>query len=457
MKASWEKSEGNNGVLTVEVDAKRVDEAIDQAFKKAVRQVSVPGFRKGKVPRQIFEARFGVESLYQDAIDILLPDAYVEALKETDVEPIDQPEIDIEEFSKGAAFKFSAKIQIKPEAKLGDYKGLEIEEQDLTVTAEEIDAELSLVRDRQAELVVVEEGTAENGDTAIIDFEGFVNDVAFEGGKGENHSLELGSNSFIPGFEDQVIGMSKGEEKDIQVTFPEEYHSEELAGKEAVFKVKLHEIKRKSLPELDDEFAMDVSEFETLEEYKADIESNLKKQKEESFERYREAMAVNKATENAEVEVPEPMIETEIKFMLDDFENRLRSQGMTMDMYYQFSNQSEEQLREQMRDDAVNRVRQNLVLDAISKAENIAVSEEDINAELERLGEMYQRSADEIREIFEANGNLESIEKDLVLRNTVKFLVEHSKTVPAKDEGENVDEATEDATEVATEEVTEDK
>lgn len=434
MKASWEKSEGNIGVLTVEVEASRVNEAIDQAFKKAVRQVSVPGFRKGRVPRQIFEARFGVESLYQDAIDILLPDVYVEALKETEVEPIDQPEIDIEEFSKDAAFKFTAKIQVKPEVKLGDYKGLEIEEQDLSVSAEEIDAELSLAQERQAELNVVEEGTAENGDTAIIDFEGFLNDVAFEGGKGENHSLELGSNSFIPGFEDQVVGMSKGEEKDITVTFPEEYHSEELAGQEAVFKVKLHEIKRKSLPELDDEFAMDVSEFETLEEYKADIESNLKKQKEESYERYREATAVNLASENAEVDVPEPMIESELKFMLEDFENRLRAQGMNLDMYYQFSNQSEEQLREQMRDDAVNRVRQNLVLEAISKEEGITVSAEDIDAELERLAEMYQRSADEIRQIFEANGNLESIETDLVLRNTVKFLVENSKAVPAKEE-----------------------
>lgn len=439
MKASWEKAEKNNGVLTVEVEASRVDAAIDKAFKKAVRNVTVPGFRKGRVPRPIFEARFGVESLYQDALDILLPEVYVEALKEVDIEPIAQPEIDFDDFGKGKDFTFTAKIQVKPDVVLGQYKGLEVEEQDTSVTEEEIDVELQLVRDRQAELVVVEEGAAQNGDIAVIDYEGFVDDVPFEGGKDENYSLELGSGTFIPGFEDQVVGMERGEERDIKVTFPEEYHSEQLAGKEAVFKVKLHDIKRKKLPELDDDFAMDVSEFETLAEYKADLERTIRERKEQSFEQLKEARVVDQACENADVEVPEAMIESELEMMMEDFTNRLQMQGMNLETYYQFAQQDEAALKDQMREGAANRVRQNLVLEAIAKAENITASEEDINAELERLGTLYQRSAEEVRKIFEANGNLEMLEKDLAIRNTVKFLVASCKVVPAAEAEETAE------------------
>jgi trigger factor len=428
MKASWEKSEKNQGVLTVEVEADQVDAALDKAFKKVVHKVNVPGFRKGKVPRQIFEAKFGAESLYQDAIDILLPEAYMEALKETKVEPIDRPEIDVDEFAKGEAFKFTAKVLVKPEVKLGEYKGIEIPEKDISVSSEEIEEELKSMQQRHAELVVLEEGTAENGDTAVIDFEGFVDEVAFDGGKAENHSLELGSGNFIPGFEDQVIGMSKGEEKDVNVTFPEEYQSEDLAGKAAVFKVKLHEIKRKNLPELDDEFAKDVSEFETLEEYKQDIEKGLKAKKEQENERNRENTVVEKAAEAAEVEVPAPMVETEIEQMLQDFSNRLRQQGMNMESYYQFSGQDEAALKEQMRGDAEKRVLQNLVLEAIAKEENVTVTEEEINEELEKMGEMYQKSAEELRTILSANGNMDGLEKDLTTRKTVKLLIELSKT-----------------------------
>lgn len=439
MKASWEKAEKNNGVLTVEVEASRVDAAIDKAFKKAVRNVTVPGFRKGRVPRPIFEARFGVESLYQDALDILLPEVYVEALKEVDIEPIAQPEIDFDDFGKGKDFTFTAKIQVKPDVVLGQYKGLEVEEQDTSVTEEEIDVELQLVRDRQAELVVVEEGAAQNGDIAVIDYEGFVDDVPFEGGKDENYSLELGSGTFIPGFEDQVVGMERGEERDIKVTFPEEYHSEQLAGKEAVFKVKLHDIKRKKLPELDDDFAMDVSEFETLAEYKADLERTIRERKEQSFEQLKEGRVVDQACENADVEVPEAMIESELEMMMEDFTNRLQMQGMNLETYYQFAQQDEAALKDQMREGAANRVRQNLVLEAIAKAENITASEEDINAELERLGTLYQRSAEEVRKIFEANGNLEMLEKDLAIRNTVKFLVASCKVVPAAEAEETAE------------------
>lgn len=378
MAATWEKIETNVVSIDVEVGAEQVKDALDQAFKKVVGRVNVPGFRKGKVPRGMFESRFGVESLYQDAIDILLPTAYADALKETGVEPVDRPEIDIEQFAKGESFKFKAKVTVKPEVKLGDYKGVEVAAADAEVTEEELSAELDRLQQRHAELVVVEEGAAENGDVTVIDFEGFVDGEAFEGGQAERYTLELGSNSFIPGFEEQVVGMATGDFKDVEVTFPEEYHAENLAGKPAVFKVKLHEIKRKNLPALDDEFAKDVSEFDTLDEFKQDLSSKLKERKQQESEQARENALVDKVAEAAEVEIPEAMINSEVDFLLRDFENRIRQQGLNMDLYYQFSGQDEAALREQMRADAQKRVLNNLVLDAIAKQENIEISEDEV-------------------------------------------------------------------------------
>ncbi len=393
MNVSWEKIEKNRGVLTVEVESERFLQALDKAFKKVAPNVIVPGFRKGKVPRAIFEKRFGVESLYQDAIDILLPEAYMEAVKEADITPVDQPEINIEQIGKGEPFKFTATVDVKPEVELGEYKGIEVQDQEVKVTAEDVEEELKRMQERHAELVVLEEGeAAQEGDTAIIDFEGFKDGEAFEGGKGENYSLVLGSNTFIPGFEDQVIGMKKGEEKEIHVTFPEDYHSEELAGQPAVFKVKVNDIKRKVLPELDDEFAKDVSEFETLEELKKDIEETLLKRREEEKQRYVENTVVEKAAEAAQVDIPQGMIRTEVDNMLRDFELRIRQQGLTLDLYYQFTGQNEEALREQMRPDAEKRVRNFLVLEAIAKAENLTVSDEEFEEELKKLAELYQRS-----------------------------------------------------------------
>ncbi|GIQ70212.1 trigger factor [Xylanibacillus composti] len=428
MKASWEKLENNEGVLTVEVDEQQVAKALDSAFRKVVTKVNVPGFRKGKVPRQIFEARFGVESLYQDAIDIVLPEAYMQAVQETGIEPIDRPEVDIQQFGKGETMKFTAKVQVKPEVELGEYKGLEIEAKDFSVKPEEVEAELEAMQKRHAELVVVEDEPAQLGDTLQFDFEGFVDGEAFEGGKAENYTLELGSGQFIPGFEDQMVGMKKDEEKDIEVTFPEDYHAEELKGKKAVFKVKVHEIKRKNLPELDDEFAKDVSEFETLEEYRNDIEKNLAHRKEHEKEHYIQDSVVEKAAANAKVDIPPAMIENELEQMLRDFENRLRMQGMNLELYFQFTGQSEEQLREQMKGDAEKRVLNQLVLDAIAKAENVEVSDEEVEAELEKLAEQYKRPVDEIRNIFTANGNIESLKQDLITRKTVKLLVDESKS-----------------------------
>ncbi|QNK60004.1 trigger factor [Paenibacillus sp. PAMC21692] len=429
MKATWEKIDKNIVSIDVEVDADKVTGALDQAFKKVAAKVNVPGFRKGKVPRGIFESRFGVESLYQDAIDILLPEAYTTAVQENELQPVDRPEIDVTQFAKGQTFKFVAKVTVKPEVTLGEYKGLEIDAVSAEVTEEEVAAELERLQQRHAELTVVEEGAAQNGDISVIDFDGYVDGEQFEGGFSERYSLELGSNSFIPGFEDQVVGMQLGDFKDVEVTFPETYHAEHLAGKAAVFKVKLHELKRKALPALDDEFAKDVSEFDTLEEYKADLKTKLLESKEKEAEQAREVAVVDKATAAAEVEIPEAMIDTETDYMVKDFENRLRMQGMNMDLYYQFSGQNEEALRGQMRSDAEKRVRNNLVLEAIAKAEGFDATEEDLAAELENLSKQYNRPAEELRDIFEKNGNISNLQEDILLRKTIKFLLDNSKTV----------------------------
>lgn len=428
MAAKWEKLEGNEGVLTIEVDSKEVNTALDQAFNKVVKQVNIPGFRKGKVPRFIFEQRFGVESLYQDALDILLPSAYSNAIDETAIEPVAQPEVDIEQMEKGKNLIFTAKVTVKPEVKLGEYKGLEVEEMDATVTDEDVNAELKNLQERQAELVVKEEGKVEDGDTVVIDFEGFVDGEAFEGGKAENHSLEIGSGQFIPGFEEQLIGLEAGEEKDIEVTFPEEYHAENLAGKPATFKVKVHDIKTKELPELNDEFAKDVDEeVETLDELKKKTKERLEEQKKQEADAHKRDTVVEKATDNAEIDLPEVMVTNEIDQMMKEFEQRLQIQGMNLDMYFQFSGQSEDDLKEQMKEDAEKRVRMNLTLEAVANAENLEASEEDVNKELEQMAEMYQVEVDKIKEMI--GGNLENIKNDLKVRKAVDFLIENSKTV----------------------------
>ena len=427
MKATWEKIEKNLGVLDVEVEADRVAAALDKAFNKVVKQANVPGFRKGKVPRSIFEARFGVESLYQDAIDILLPEVYGEAVDQADIFPVDRPEIDIEQFEKGQSFKFKAKVTVKPEVKLGEYKGLEIAAVTAEVSDEELNDELKRMQERHAELVVIDEGAAASGDIAVIDFDGSVDGVPFEGGQAERYSLELGSNSFIPGFEDQVIGMATGDFKDVEVTFPENYHVEDLANKQAIFKVKVHEIKRKQLPELDDEFAKDVSEFETLDEYKEDLKKQLLTRKEQEAQGIRENDVVEKAAANAEIEIPEAMVQAEVQNMMRDFDNRLRQQGMNLDMFLSFSGQSKSDMEAQMKNDAEKRVRNNLVLEQIAKEEKLEVSEDEINEELNNMAEMYKRPVDEIRSILASNGSLESLREELVLRKTIDFLLENSK------------------------------
>ncbi|HEY9576513.1 MAG TPA: trigger factor [Pseudobacillus sp.] len=426
MSAKWEKQEGNQGVLTVEVDAETVNNGLDAAFKKVVKNINVPGFRKGKMPRALFEKRFGVESLYQDALDIILPEAYGQAVEEAGIDPVDRPEIDIEQMEKGKELIFKATVTVKPEVKLGEYKGLEAEKSSTEVTDEDVQEELTSLQKRHAELVVKEDGKVEDGDTVVLDFEGSVDGEVFEGGTAENYSLVIGSGTFIPGFEEQLIGVAAGEEKDVEVNFPEEYHAEELAGKPAVFKVKIHEIKAQELPELDDEFAKETDEdVETLDELKAKIRTRLEEQKKTAAEQTLRDTLVEKAAANAEINIPEAMIENEIDRMLQEFTQNLSMQGMNLDLYYQFSGQSEADLRGQMKENAETRVRTSLTLEAIAEAENLEATEEDTEKELSKMAEQFNLSVEDIKK---ALGNLDGMQADLKIRKAIEFLVENSKT-----------------------------
>ncbi|KIL77927.1 trigger factor [Bacillus badius] len=427
MSAKWEKQEGNQGVLTVEVDAETVSNGLDAAFKKVVKNINVPGFRKGKMPRALFEKRFGVESLYQDALDVILPEAYGKAVEETGIDPVDRPEIDIEQMEKGKELIFKATVTVKPEVKLGEYKGLEAEKLSTEVTDEDVQEELTSLQKRHAELVVKEDGKVEDGDTVVLDFEGSVNGEVFEGGTAENYSLVIGSGTFIPGFEEQLIGMATGEEKDVEVSFPEEYHVEELAGKPAVFKVKLHEIKAQELPELNDDFAKETDEeAETLDELKAQIRTRLEEQKKTAAEQTLRDTLVEKAAANAEIDVPEVMVENEIDRMLQEFTQNLSMQGMNLDLYYQFSGQSEADLRGQMKENAETRVRTSLTLEAIAEAEGLEATEEDTEQELNKMAEQFNLSVEDIKKAL--GSNLDGMQADLKIRKAVEFLVENSKT-----------------------------
>src|SRR5699024_5789887 len=425
VQANWEKKEGNEGVLTITVPAERFETALDQAFKKVVKDVNIPGFRKGKVPRPIFEQRFGVESLYQDAIDIVLPSAYSEAVEQTDIFPVDQPSIDIDEIERGKDLVFVCEVTVKPEVKLGDYKGLEVDVEEEEVTEEHVTYELEALQESHAELVVKEEGTVEEGDTAVIDFEGFIGDEPFEGGKGENHPLEIGSGQFIPGYEEELIVKETGE-TEVNVTFPEDYHAKELAGKEATFKVTIHEIKEKELPALDDEFAKDVDEeVESLEALKEKKREELLNERKQAAENKKREQLIEQVTENAEIDIPEAMVQTELDQMLNEFEQRLQMQGMNLETYFQFSGQTEEQLKEQMATDAQLRVKTNLVLEAVLEAEHIEVEEADIEAELENMASMYNLEKDQIIGMLGGNTNL--LKEDLKIKKAIDFIVDESK------------------------------
>lgn len=435
MTATWEKKEGNEGILSVTVPAEKVDKAIDQAFKKVVKQINVPGFRKGKVPRQIFEQRFGVEALYQDAVDILLPEAYGEAIDETGIKPVDQPEINVTSIEKGEDMTFEANVVVEPEVELGDYKGLEIEKQDTELTEEEVQESIDHQLGHLAEMVVKEDGAVENGDTVNIDFDGYVDGEQFEGGQAEGYDLEIGSGSFIPGFEEQLVGVKAGEEKDVNVTFPEEYHAEELAGKEATFKTKVNEIKYKDVPELNDEIANELdAEANSVDEYKENVRKRLAEQKATDAENTQKEEAINKATNNTTIDVPEAMIKTELDRMVQEFGQRMQQQGLNLETYFQISGQDESQLREQMKDDAEERVKTNLTLTAIADAEEVEVSDADIDKELEKMSEQFNISVEDIKQTL---GSTDIVKNDVRIQKVIDMLVEEAKLVePSKDDSE---------------------
>ncbi|EHG2773731.1 trigger factor [Listeria monocytogenes] len=422
MSVKWEKQEGNVGKLTFEIEQEKVKEGLDRAFVKVRKTLNVPGFRKGKVPRQIFNQRFGEEALFQDALDILLPEVYSAAIDEAGIDPVDTPQVNIESMEKGETWVLTAEVTVKPEVKLGDYKGLEVEKRETELTTEELEAELKQLQERQAELVVKEDAPAENGDTVILDFEGFKDGVAFEGGQAEKHSLELGSGQFIPGFEEKLVGLKAGDEADIELTFPEEYHAEDLAGQPVVFKVKLHEIKTKEVPALDDELAKDIDEeVETLDELKEKISKRLQEAKEESVAQAKQEEVIAKAVENAEVDIPHAMVHHEADHLMNHFAQDLQAQGLTPELYYQFTGQTEEAMHAQMEKDAEKRVKMNLVLEAIAEAENIEPTEEAIDEEISTLAEKYGMEKDAVRA---ALGDMSELKSDLKIRKAIDVLLD---------------------------------
>ena len=398
MSLQVEKLEKNMAKLTIEVSAEELEKALQGAYMKQKGKISVPGFRKGKVPRQMIEKMYGVEIFYEDAANALIPEAYSKAYDECELEIVSQPSIDVVQLEKGKPFIFTAEVAVKPEVTLGEYKGLKVDKVSTRVTAKEVDAKLEEEQKKNARTITVEDRAVEEGDEVVLDFEGFVNGVAFEGGKGENYPLTIGSGSFIPGFEEQLIGVEAEKEVEVNVTFPEEYHAADLAGKEAVFKCTVHEIKVKELPELDDEFAAEVSEFDTLDAYKADIKAKIKEQKLADGNRAKEDQAVEKAVANATMEIPEAMIDTQVQQMTQEFSQRLQSQGLTVEQYFQFTGLTAEKMMEDMRPQAVKRIETRLVLEAIAKAENIEITEEKFEEEIAKMAEMYKMEVEKLKE-----------------------------------------------------------
>ena len=425
MSLQVENMEKNMAKLTIEVSAEELEKAIQGAYLKQKNKISVPGFRKGKVPRQMIEKMYGVGIFYEDAANALIPTAYGKAYDECELDIVSQPKVEVVQLEKGKPFIFTAEVAVKPEVTLGEYKGLSVDKVSNRVTAKEIDAKLEEEQKKNARTVVVEDRAVQDGDEVVLDFEGFVDGVAFEGGKGENYPLTIGSGSFIPGFEEQLIGAEAEKEVEVNVTFPEEYHSEDLAGKAAVFKCTVHEIKAKELPELDDEFAAEVSEFDTLDAYKADIKAKIKEQKIADGNRKKEDQAVEKAVANATMEIPEAMIDTQVNQMAQDFAQRIQQQGLSMERYFQFTGMTAESMMEELRPQAVKRIETRLVLEAIAKAENIEITDERIDEELAKMAEAYKMEVEKLKE-FMGENEKEQMKMDLAVQDAVTFLVDNA-------------------------------
>ena len=425
MSLQVEKMEKNMAKLTIEVSVEELEKALQGAYNKQKGQISVPGFRKGKVPRQMIEKMYGAAIFYDEAANALIPEAYSKAYDESGLEIVSQPKIEVVQIEKGKPFIFTAEVATKPEVTLGEYKGLKVDKVSNRVTAKEVEAKLEEEQKKNARTITVEDRAVQDGDEVVLDFEGFVNGVAFAGGKGENYPLTIGSGSFIPGFEEQLIGVETEKEVEVNVTFPAEYHAEDLAGKEAVFKCTVHEIKVKELPELDDEFAAEVSEFDTLDEYKADIKAKIKEQKIAEGKRQKEDQAVEKAVANATMEIPEAMIDTQVQQMAQEFAQRMQSQGLTLEQYFQFTGLTAEKMMEEMRPQAVKRIETRLVLDAIAKAENIEITEEKVEAELAKMAEMYKMEVEKLKE-YMGEAEKEQMKADMAVQEAVTLLVESS-------------------------------
>jgi trigger factor len=425
MSSTVVKKENNEVTLRIEVGVETFEKGIEKAYKKMRGRFNIPGFRKGKAPRKIIEVQYGEGVFYEEAINEIFPEAYEGAISEQNIDPVDRPSIDIEEIGKGKNLVFTAKVTVKPEVNLGEYKGIEVEKKEYNVEEEDVEKEIEQLRDRNSRLVAVERPVAD-GDSVILDYAGFVGENQFEGGTAEKQTLVIGSGQFIPGFEEQLIGAKAGDDVEVKVTFPEPYHSEDLAGKEAIFKVKIHEVKEKELPELDDEFAKDVSEKDTLDELKADIKEKQEEAAKNKAERELKDEVLKKVVENATIEIPEVMAEHEIDTMLNEFNYQLQFQGLNLDTYLEYTNTKVEDMREQMKEDAYNRVKNQLVLEAIGKAESIEVSDEETDADMEKYATQYNMELEKFKKTLRPE-DLNQIKEGIKSRKTVDFLVAEAK------------------------------
>ena len=425
MKAELVKKEGNKVTLKITVDNNKFEEAVNKAYNKTKGKYNIPGFRKGKAPKVVIETQYGKGVFYNDAIDMLFPEVYPEAIKELNIDPIDRPDLDIEEISKDNGLVMVVNVEVKPEFELGAYKGIEISKVDNTVSEEDVEARLNEMVNRNARLTSVEDKALENGDTAVIDFEGFENGVAFEGGKGENYNLVIGSNTFIPGFEDQLVGKKAGEEVEVNVTFPETYHAENLAGKPVVFNVKVNDVKVKEVRALDDEFAKDTTEFETLAELRADVKAKLEEQAKNAADAEMRNALVEKVSANTEVEVPEAMVQHQIDNMLMELNYQLQYQGLNLEQLLQMTGRGLDELREERRADAERLVKSSLVLEAIAEKENVEVNDADVDAELEKMAAMYNMEVEKIKSSLRET-DIEDIKGQIKIRKTLDLLVENA-------------------------------
>ncbi len=426
MSVQVEKLENSMAKLTIETSAEELEKALQNAFLKNKNKISIPGFRKGKVPRQIIEKMYGPAIFYEDAANELIPESFQKAMDECGEDIVSSPEIDVTQIEKGKPFIFTALVALKPEVKLGKYKGVKVDKADTAVTDEEVDAEINKERENNARNIEVTDRAVKDGDMTVIDFEGFVDGTAFDGGKGENYPLTIGSGAFIPGFEEQLVGAQIGEEVEVNVTFPEDYQAEELKGKAALFKCTVREIKEKELPELDDEFASEVSEFETLAEYKEDVRATLTSKKEKEAKDAKEAAVIEAIVNDSEMEIPEAMLLTQQKQMVDEFAQRMQMQGISMDQYLQFTGATYDKMMEQVRPQAERRIKSRLVLEAVVKAENIEASDADYEEELKSMAEAYQMEVDKVKEMLPEKSAVQ-IKQDIAVRKAAEFVVEKAK------------------------------